>query len=114
MRPCLAGIIATGVCALLAGCENSSANPAGHVDVESTSRPAVPEPGVAPTPASPPLVTSRTITRDDDADGVDNYRAVITETFDDAGNLRSRTRAQDFDADGIVDSRVTTTFDEVP
>ena len=62
-------------------------------------------------PVAHPLTMSRTITRDADADGVDDYRAVITETFDSAGNLLSRTKAQDFDADGIVDSRVTTQFD---
>jgi hypothetical protein len=103
---------------LLAGCENSSANPAGDVSTESPSRAVESEPGVAPTPiptvaqsAPQPLTMSRTITRDEDADGVDDYRAVITETFDSAGILLSRTKAQDFDADGIVDSRVTTQFD---
>jgi hypothetical protein len=106
------------ISALLAGCDYSSANPAGRPSAENPSRVVEPGPGVAPTPipaaAQPtpqPLTMSRTITRDEDADGVDDYRAVITETFDSAGNLLSRTRAQDFDADGIVDSRVTTQFD---
>ena len=112
------GLLVVAVSGLLAGCENSSANPAGRASAENPSRPVEPEPGVAPTPmpAVPPppahpLEMSRTITRDEDADGVDDYRAVITETFDPAGNLLSRTKAQDFDADGIVDSRVTTSFD---
>jgi hypothetical protein len=58
--------------------------------------------------------TSRTFSRDLDADGIDDYRVVITETFDSAGNLLSRTKDQDFDADGIIDSHVTTRFDGVP
>ena len=105
------------VSGLLVGCENTVANPAGHVMNEDTPRLDVTVPGVAPTssplvlPHAVPLQTSRTISRDDDADGLVDYRAVITETFDAAGNLLSRTKAQDFDADGIVDSRVTTTFD---
>ena len=114
------GYVVIAVSGLLAGCENSSANPAGRASAENPSRPVEPEPGVAPTPAtsmSPPaphpLTMSRTITRDEDADGVDDYRAVITEAFDAAGNLLSRTKAQDFDADGIVDARTTTSF-EVP
>jgi hypothetical protein len=118
MRLPHAGFLLAAVSGLLAGCENSSANPAGGASTESPSRAVEPEPGVAPTPipavAQPlpqPLTLSRTITRDEDADGVDDYRAVITETFDSAGNLLSRTKAQDFDADGIVDSRVTTQFD---
>jgi hypothetical protein len=118
MRLPYAGFLLAAVSGLLAGCENSSANPAGGASTESPSRAVEPEPGVAPTPipavAQPlpqPLTLSRTITRDEDADGVDDYRAVITETFDSAGNMLSRTKAQDFDADGIVDSRVTTQFD---
>jgi hypothetical protein len=51
---------------------------------------------------------SRTISRDYDADGIDDYRVVITETFDSEGNLVSRTKDQDFEADGIIDSHVTT------
>jgi hypothetical protein len=67
------------------------------------------------TSASQPLAgsthsASRTFSRDDDADGIDDYRVAITETFDGAGNLLSRTKDQDFDADGIVDSHFTTTF----
>jgi len=58
--------------------------------------------------------TSRSFARDLDADGIDDYRVVITETFDGAGNLLSRTKDQDFDADGIIDSHVTTRFDGVP
>ena len=58
--------------------------------------------------------TSRTFSRDLDADGIDDYRVVITETFDSAGNLLSRAKDQDFNADGIVDSHVTTQFDGVP
>lgn len=118
MRRLHGGFCIVALSALLAGCENSSANPAGNASVEHPSRAVESGPGVAPTPqpaaleADPrPLTSSRTITRDDDADGVDDYRAVITETFDPAGILLSRTREQDFDADGIIDSRVTTTFD---
>ena len=64
---------------------------------------AVPQAGAAHT-------ASRTFSRDLDADGIDDYRVVITETFDAEGNLVSRTKDQDFDADGIVDSHVTTTY----
>lgn len=117
MRRHCAGFFVVVLCRLLAGCENSSANPAGDLSAIHPSRAVESGPGVAPTAASvepaaaQPLTLSRTITRDDDANGVDDYRAVITETFDPAGNLLSRTKAQDFDADGIVDSRVTTTFE---
>ena len=54
--------------------------------------------------------TSRTFSRDYDADGIDDYRVVITETFDSEGNLVSRTKDQDFEADGIIDSHITTTL----
>ena len=101
-------------CGLLVACHNTGASPAVHE--EAPFRLDVRAPGVAPGPepvppaSAQPYTTSRTITRDDDADGVDDYRAVITESFDGAGNLRSRTKAQDFDADGIIDSQVTTRF----
>jgi hypothetical protein len=52
----------------------------------------------------------RTFSRDYDADGINDYRVVITETFDSDGNLLSRTKDQDFEADGIIDSHVTTTL----
>ena len=110
------GLLLMAVSGLLAGCENTVANPAER-QVESPSRLAL-APGVAPTPPAPVFppgtpsqTTSRTGSRDDDADGIDDYRAVITETFDSTGNLVARTKTQDFDANGIVDSQVTTTFD---
>ena len=65
---------------------------------------------VVPSAVPGPHTASRTSSRDYDADGIDDYRVMITETFDGAGNLVSRTKDQDFDADGIVDSHVTTTF----
>ena len=51
---------------------------------------------------------SRTIEDDPDADGIANYRVIITDTFDAEGNLLSTTRNEDFEADGIIDARSTT------
>ena len=53
---------------------------------------------------------SRTIEDDPDADGIADYRVIITDTFDAAGNLESTLREEDFEADGIIDSRVITSF----
>jgi len=68
---------------------------------------------VVPGPRARPSVAhtaSRMSSRDWDADGIDDYRVIVTETFDAAGNLLSRTKDQDFDADGIIDSHVMMTF----
>jgi len=54
--------------------------------------------------------SSRTIDSDFDADGIADYRIIISEAFDAAGSLISRTEEEDFEADGIVDTRVTTNF----
>ncbi len=53
---------------------------------------------------------SRTIEVDPHADGIANYRVIITDTLDAAGNLESTLREVDFEADGIIDSRVMTSF----
>lgn len=112
---------------LLAACTDGEAGPANspasasHAPAPGASRSAVSV--AAPvTAAEIPRATSsvgshttsRTFARDLDADGIDDYRVVITESFDAAGNLLSRTKDQDFDADGIIDSHVTTRFDGVP
>ena len=52
----------------------------------------------------------RTIEDDPDADGIADYRVIITDSFDAAGNLVSTLREEDFEADGIIDSRVMTSF----
>jgi hypothetical protein len=69
---------------------------------------------IQPAMAAGSHTTSRSSSRDLDADGIDDYRVVVTETFDAAGNLVSRTKDQDFNADGIVDSHVSTRFDGAP
>ncbi|HET7810124.1 MAG TPA: hypothetical protein VFL16_06075 [Steroidobacteraceae bacterium] len=48
--------------------------------------------------------------RDDDADGIADYRVFVTESFDAAGNLVGVTTEQDFEADGVIDERETTNF----
>ena len=64
----------------------------------------------APNPSGRQQV--RTIEDDPDADGIANYRVIITDTFDAAGNMVSTLREEDFEADGIIDSRVMTSFAE--
>ena len=54
---------------------------------------------------------SRTIEDDPDADGIADYRVVITDTFDADGNPISSAREEDFEADGIIDARSVTKFD---
>ena len=58
----------------------------------------------------PAAVASRAFEDDPDGDGIANYRAIITDTFDAAGNLATTLREEDFEADGIIDSRVTTSY----
>ena len=69
-------------------------------------------PGEAPAAAPSPYERRqvRTIEDDPDADGIANYRVIITDTFDAAGNMVSTLREEDFEADGIIDSRVMTSF----
>lgn len=69
-------------------------------------------PGEAPEAAPSPYERRqvRTIEDDPDADGIANYRVIITDTFDAAGNMVSTLREEDFEADGIIDARVMTSF----
>jgi len=91
----------------------------GAQGAQETSPPAAPiAPPAAPralpagSPAPAERRLSRTIEDDPDADGIANYRVVITEIFDPAGNLVSTWREEDFEADGIIDSRQVTSFSE--
>ena len=61
-------------------------------------------------PAAVTSRASRIFEDDPDGDGIANYRAIITDTFDAAGNLAATLREEDFEADGIIDSRVTTSY----
>jgi len=118
----LQSLIYAALLALLAGCTRTEANQttSGRAESSLAASKSAPEVGGMMLPAEPrsPAAaagrihsSTRSFARDYDADGIDDYRVVITETFDDAGNLLSRTKDQDFDADGIVDSHVTTTFE---
>jgi len=53
---------------------------------------------------------SRIVEDDPDADGIPDYRVIITETFDADGNLLLTLRDEDFEADGIIDARRTSYF----
>ncbi len=64
------------------------------------------------TPEALGTTRSRIIDEDPDADGIANYRTIITDTFDAGGNLVSTLQEEDFEADGVVDSRVMTSFVE--
>jgi len=66
------------------------------------------EPGEVPAAGPVDRRVSRMIEDDPDADGIANYRVIITDTFDADGNLVSTTRDEDFEADGIIDARSTT------
>lgn len=89
----------------------------GAPDASSLAVPAAPQPRLVPAPTLPAapspaeLRLSRTIEDDPDADGIANYRVVITDTFDAAGNIVSTLREEDFEADGIIDARHATYID---
>ena len=70
----------------------------------------VPDAALAVAPNKSERRQVRTIEDDPDADGIANYRVIITDTFDAAGNMVSTLREEDFEADGIIDSRVMTSF----
>jgi len=72
-----------------------------------------PESGTAvvAAPAAGERRVSRTVEDDRDADGISDYRIIITDTFDANGNLVSTLREEDFEADGIIDARSTTWFE---
>jgi hypothetical protein len=112
---------------LLAGCDGASgaaqisaprtapAHAPGGIGIGigsgvADARAAAQMPGAPAVPVSAGHSTSRTISTDQDADGIADYRVVITETFDAEGNLVSRTREQDFDADGVIDARSTISY----
>jgi hypothetical protein len=94
-------------CGLLGGCDNTRANPAERVTVESPSPQADLEPGVAPTPQLSAAASSRsdTYTDDFDADGIADTRTVQTWTFDPVHNRCTQVTEIDFEADGTIDSR---------
>ncbi len=99
-------------CGLLDGCDNTRANPAGRVTVESPSRQSALVPGVAPTSSSTnlpaaPAARSDSYTEDFDADGIADARTVQTWTYDLVGRRCLEVTEIDFDADGTVDSRST-------
>jgi hypothetical protein len=98
-------------CGLLAGCDNTRANPAEHVAVASPSRQAALEPGVAPArkPSAAASSRSDTYTDDFDADGIADTRTVQTWTLDPVAGLCTQVTEIDFDADGTIDSRSTST-----
>jgi hypothetical protein len=79
------------------------------------ARPAAPADGTSGT-AGPTVIAAglrqlrRTSSEDPDADGIADYRIIITETFDATGNLISSASEEDFEADGIIDARSVTTF----
>ena len=100
----------------LLGCSSGGAPVTAPVAEPRPSRPEIPlaavaiEEGPGETPPAWPVErrVSRTIEDDPDADGIANYRVIITDTFDAEGNLLSTTRDEDFEADGIIDARSTT------
>ena len=94
-------------CGLLGGCDNTGANPAGRVVVESPSRQSALVPGDAPTPMISPAASSRsdTYTDDFDADGIADTRTVQTWTFDPVEKRCTQVTEIDFEADGTIDSR---------
>lgn len=53
---------------------------------------------------------TRTIDKDPDGDGIANRRIVITDVYDDAGQLLETIREVDLEADGIIDARNVTTY----
>jgi len=65
-------------CGLLGACDNTNANPAERVIVESPSRQSALEPGVASNPTLPTAAYSRSdaYTDDFDADGIADTRSV--------------------------------------
>jgi hypothetical protein len=100
---------------LLSGCGAPQAANVGQPAPPSLAASATPTaniPASLPAPVSENRVVSRTIDQDLDADGINDSRIIITESFDAAGMLISRTREEDFEADGIIDVRVTTVFDD--
>ena len=98
-------------CIALSSCSRAQ----GEAEVPRT---AVPEPapqvppaiGMSGPAASAPRRQTRMTERDDDADGIADYRVFVTESFDAAGNLVGVTTEQDFEADGVIDERETTNF----
>jgi hypothetical protein len=100
-------------CGLLGGCDNTRANPAERVAVESPSRHSVLAPGVAPAPKtgppSVPTARSDVYTEDFDADGIADTRTAQTWTYDAVTHRCTEVTEIDFDADGTIDSRSTAT-----
>jgi hypothetical protein len=98
-------------CGLLGACDNTNANPAERVIVESPSRQSALEPGVASNPTLPSAAYSRSdaYTDDFDADGIADTRTVLTWTFDPVSNRCTQVTEIDFEADGTIDSRSSAT-----
>jgi hypothetical protein len=110
MRMFSTATMLVAVCGLLGGCDNTGANPAGRVTVESPSRKGDLVPGVAPTLKSTNLpdasaARSDSYTEDFDADGIADTRTVQTWTYDPVRRRCMEMTEIDFDADGTIDSR---------
>jgi chitinase len=107
MRRIFTGSMLAACCGLLGGCDNTGANPAERVAVESPSRQSALVPGVAPDPKIVAAASSRsdTYTDDFDADGIADTRTVQTWTFDPVGNRCTQLTEIDFEADGTIDAR---------
>lgn len=104
---------------LVAGCVSRDEPPQGSRSPAETPVPArlamrtidpLPLPQASPPAPSLAHTESHTYSKDRNADGIDDYRVTIVESYDAEGKLVSRTKEQDFDADGIVDSRNEVTF----
>ena len=114
MRKWLSGLAL--FCVLpFSGCGVQGAEPAAGAP--DRLQPRLELPAAAGVPAAMPVVhrsgdrrESRTVEDDLDADGIADYRVIITDTFDADGNLRLTTRDEDFEADGIFDARRLTKY----
>ena len=108
-------ILAISTAFLLAGCQGAegTANPVPGPPAVARMSPGADTPLLMNRAMPPgPRQVSRTVEDDPDADGIADYRVVITDTLDAEGKLVSTTRSEDFEADGIFDARNTTYFDD--
>jgi hypothetical protein len=97
-------------CAALCGCSGARGNEESPQALSPTAVATVPRDSVPAPAAAAPREERRLVERDINADGIADYLVVITDRFDAAGALVSRTREEDFEADGVIDSRTTTVF----
>jgi hypothetical protein len=113
MRKWLSGLVLSCVLTL-SGCGIHGAEPVAGASDRLQARqdsPAVTEVAeVKPAQRAGERRESRTVEDDRDADGIADYRVIITDTFDADGNLLLTTRDEDFEADGIFDARSLTKY----